>query len=226
MKNKTNIGFQLLSFLTCAVISAAFIIAFKYYITFSEETAGSYQVITIFGDSIKIFLIKILSVVASLLAFITFMIKSKEKYKERIIFPIYLFLFGILWMILPAVSAYTISRFTGLLIIQTVTSIAIISNTVFFMLSMCFAGISAIDLIYNIIMIPEKKKSANCLATAICGVPFGISLAILLSSILQASFGLNSVFILVGAIAVVIGVISTIFNPLKQHVSNSNISSL
>lgn len=53
MKNKTNTDFQLFSFLICAVIYAAFIVKFKHYITFSEETAGSYQIITIFGDSLK-----------------------------------------------------------------------------------------------------------------------------------------------------------------------------
>ena len=58
MKNKNKLSFQFFSFLICAVISAAFTVAFKYYITFSEEAAGSYQIITIFGDPLKIFLIK------------------------------------------------------------------------------------------------------------------------------------------------------------------------
>lgn len=210
MKNKIKIGFPLFSFLISAVISAAFVVAFKYYITFSEEAAGSYQIITIFGDSIKVFLIKILSVIASLIAFITFIIKSKEKYRGKVIFPIFLSLFGIIWMILPAISAYTISRFTGLLIVQTVSSIAIIANAVFFMLSMCFAGISAIDVIHSIIVIPEENKRANCFATTICGVPFGISLAILVSSIIQSSLGLNSIFILIGVVALLIGLLNII----------------
>lgn len=208
MKNKNKLSFQFFSFLICAVISAAFTVAFKYYITFSEEAAGSYQIITIFGDPLKIFLIKILSVAASLLALITFIIKSIWNRKNKILFPIFLTLFGLIWIILPVLSAYTISRFTGLLIVQTVSSIAIISNAVFFMISMCFAGISLVDVIQSIIIMPDKKGIANCFASAICGIPFGISLAIFLSSVLETYLGSSSIFIFWGIVAFFIGLIS------------------
>lgn len=217
MKNKNRTFFQLFSFLIFTVISAAFTIAFKYYITFSEETAGSYQVITTFGDSIKIFLIKVLSVAASLLAFITFMIKSRKKYSNKAFFPACISIFGVIWMILPFLSAYTISRFTGLLIIQTVSSIAIIANAVFFVVSMLFAVISLIDLIHCIMTVSELNERADYFATSLCGIPFGCCAAIFLTPVLQSLLGLSSAYFLLGLIAFLTGLSVIIRNYILKR---------
>lgn len=212
MKYSKNLS----SFLVSAVLSAAAVVSVKYYIPFSNETAGSYAVATIFGDSIKIFLIKILSVVACILAFITFILKSRKKSCQKVLYPGFTVTFAVLWMILPILSAYTISRFTGSLIIQTVTGIAIIVNVVFMMLSVCFAGIAAIDLIHCIFMISGREKRANCAAMFLCGTPCGIAVAVFLSSVLQSSLGLSYVFVLLGAAALVVGILSFVFNGFKN----------
>lgn len=216
MKYSKPLSAFLFSFLVSAILSAAAVVAVKYYIPFSNETAGSYAVATIFGDSIKIFLIKILSVVACLLAFVTFLLKSRKRARQKVLFPGFTVAFGVLWMILPLLSAYTISRFTGSLIIQTVTGIVIIANAVFMMMSVCFAGIAAIDLIHCIFMISGREKRANCAAMFLCGTPCGIAVAVFLSSVLQSSLGLSYVFVLLGAAALVVGILSFVFNGFKN----------
>lgn len=215
MRYNKDRGSLFFSFLVSAVISAAGVVAVKYYIPFSNETAGSYAVATIFGDPIKIFLIKILSVVAALLAFVTFLIKSRKNARNKVLFPGFTVAFGVLWLIFPLLSSYMISRFTGSLIIQTVTGIAIIANAVFMMLSVCFAGISAVDLLHCIMM-SDREKRANCTAMFLCGIPFGIALAVFLSSALQSSVGLSYVFVLFGALAVLTGVLGIFFNGFKH----------
>ena len=119
-------------------------------------------------------------------------------------------------MILPVLSVYIISRFTGLLIIQTVSSVAIISNAVFFMISMCFVVISAIDMIHSIIIIPEKRKRRLLFSSNLrCAFwNFFGNIFVLRFTIIFRLGG--SVFILAGVTAVVIGVLSMIINPLKN----------
>lgn len=218
MKTKNNIKDLIFSFLISAVLSAITVITIKYYIPFSNETAGSYAVADIFGDSIKIFLIKILSVVAGFLAFITFLLKSRNKFKNAILFPGFMIAFGILWMILPLLSSYIISRFTGVLIVQTVTGIAIIANVVFMMLSLCFALIAAIDLVHSIIMLSEREQRANYFAMLLCGIPSGCALAVMLSSILKLSYGLSCIFFIFGIMALIVGVLSRLLNCFKMRV--------
>lgn len=213
-KNRSVSGF---SFLVSAVVSAAAAAAALYYIPFSNETAGSYFVAEIFGDPLKIFLIKILSVAASLIAFIVFIVKSRRKACAKPLFPGFLIAFGVIWMALPLLSSYVLSRFTGSLIIQTVSGIAEIANAVFMMLSVCFAGICVIDLAHCILMLCERKRRADCLAFFLCGIPFGISCAVFISSALQATAGLSSIFVLLGAAASVIGIFSLFFNGFKNN---------
>lgn len=217
MKNKSSINEFIFSFLTSAVLSAITFVTIQYYIPFSNETAGSYAVATIFGDSIKIFLMKILSVVASLLAFLTFLLKSRKKSSNTVLFPKFIIAFGCLWIILPLLSSYILSRFTGMLIVQTVTGIAIIANVVFMMLSVCFALIAAIDLVHSIIMLSGREKRANCAAMILCGIPCGCALAVMLSSVLRSSYGLSCIFVLFGIMAFIIGVLSLIFKSFCKH---------
>ena len=125
MKYNKKLNPYIISFLVSAVLSAAAVLAIKYYIPFSNETAGSYAVATIFGDSIKVFLIKILSVVACVLALITFLLRSRKRTAHKVFFPSFTIVFSVIWLLLPLLSSYTISRYTGSLITQTVTGIAI-----------------------------------------------------------------------------------------------------
>lgn len=205
------------SFLISAAVCACTVAAFMYYIPFSNETAGSYAVATIFGDPIKTFLIKILSVVAALIAFAVFIIKSNKKRLNASLFPGFTIAFGILWMILPLLSAYTLSRFTVNLIIQTVSGIAIIANVVFMMLSMCFAGIAAVDLIHCILITKNRETRANCIVMAICGILFGAATSVFLSSALQSALGLSYVFVIFGAAVLITGILSAVFNGFKQN---------
>lgn len=216
MKTKNNIKELIFSFLISAVLSAITFVTVKYYIPFSNETAGSYAVADIFGDSIKIFLIKILSVAAGCLAFITFLLKSRNKFKSAVLFPGFMIAFGILWIILPFFSSYIISRFTGMLIVQSVTGIAIIANVVFMMLSLCFALIAAIDLVHSIILLSESAQRADCFAMLLCGIPSGCALAVMLSSVLKVSYGLSCIFTVFGIMALLVGVFSRLLNCFKM----------
>lgn len=218
MKTKNNIKELIFSFLISAVLSAITFVTIKYYIPFSNETAGSYAVANIFGDSIKIFLIKILSVVAGILAFVIFLLKSRNKFKSAILFPRFMIAFGVLWIILPLLSSYIISRFTGMLIVQTVTGIAIIANAVFMMLSLCFALIAAIDLVHSVIMLLEREQRANCFAMLLCGIPSGCALSVMLSSVLKSFYGLSSIFVLFGIMALIVGVLSRWLNCFKMKI--------
>lgn len=208
MKYNKKLNPYIISFLVSAVLSAAAVLAIKYYIPFSNETAGSYAVATIFGDSIKVFLIKILSVVACVLALITFLLRSRKRTSHKVFFPSFMIVFSVIWLLLPLLSSYTISRYTGSLITQTVTGIAIIANAVFFMLSVFFAGIAAMDLIYCIVLLQNREQRAGCSAMLLCGVLFGIAVSVFASSALQSAVGLNYVFVIFGAVALIVGIFS------------------
>lgn len=113
-----------------------------------------------------------------------------------------------MWIILPFLSAYTISRFTGDLIVQTVSGIAIIANVVFMMISVCCGMIAVIDVIHNLIVFCENDSKASCCASLLTGVPTGCALALLLTSALQPAIGLNGIFIVFGAAIAVIGIVN------------------
>ncbi len=219
MKQNTKSNFMMLlsSFLTSAVLSCVSVIAVKYYIAFAEQTAGTYNIAMLFGDSLRDFLIKALLLVSGILAFLTILVKSKKAPKGKIMYPFYMIGMGVLWTILPFLSAYTISRFTGDLIVQTVSGIAIIANTVFMMISVCCGLIAVIDVIHNLLTPCENNSNANCCAALLTGIPTGCALALLLTSALQSLVGLNGIFILFGVIMVVIGIINIAVNKLLRN---------
>lgn len=214
MKQNTKNNFMKLlsSFLTSVVLSSACVVAVEYYITFAEQTAGSYSIAMLMGDSLRDFLIKALLLVAGILAFVTFAVKVKKCKAPKKIYPFYMIGMGALWIVLPFLSAYTISRFTGDLIVQTVSGIAIIANVVFMMISVCCGLIAVIDMIHNLIMSCENVGKANRCAVLLTGIPTGYALALLLTSALQPSIGLSGIFIVFGVITVIIGIINIAIN--------------
>lgn len=209
---KSNFISLLSLFLTSVVLSSVAVIAVKYYITFAEQTAGSYSIAILFGDTLRNFLTKVLFLVAGMLAFLTFLVKSKKAPNGKIIYPYYMVGMGALWIILPYLSAYSISRFTGNLIVQTVSGIAIIANVVFMMVSVCCGLIAVIDIVHNLLVPCENNCKANHCATLLTGIPTGCALALLLTSALQSLIGLNGIFIVFGVIMVVIGIINIEYN--------------
>lgn len=208
MKTANKTGSAVIYFLTSAILSSAAAIAINYYIPFAEQTAGTYIIAMLFGDSLRDFLIKALLLLSGVLAFFTFIVKIKKAPKGKRLYPYYIIAMGALWIILPFLSAYTISRFTGNLIVQTVSSIAVIANVVFMMISVCCGIIAAIDIVHNLLGFEEKKNIANCTAMLLAGVPTGCALALLLASVLQSAIGLNGIFIVFGAVLLIIGTVS------------------
>ena len=211
---KSNFMMLLSSFLTSAVLSSAAVIAVKYYITFAEQTAGSYSIAMLFGDTLRDFLIKALSIIAGILAFATFAVKAEKCKTDKKLYPFYMIGMGILWILLPFISAYSISRFTGMLITQTVSGIAIIANVVFMMISICCGIIAGIDVIHNLLSFCENNSKANHCAVLLTGVPTGCAFALLLTSALQSAIGLGGIFIVFGVIAVLVGIINIASNKL------------
>lgn len=193
-------------FLTFAVLSAITVILIQYYIPFIKQTAGTYNIIVILGEPLRDFLIKLLLPVAGILAFLTFLIKFKKAPNGKKLYPFYMIGMGALWIVLPFLSAYTISRFTGDLILQTVSGIAIIANVVFMMISVCCGIIAAIDCIHNLFLNGENNVRANQCAALLAGIPTGCGFALLLTSALQPSIGLSGVFIVFGAVAAISGI--------------------
>lgn len=206
---KSNFMMLLSSFLTSAVLSSAAVIAIKYYITFAEQTAGTYSIAMLFGDTLRDFLIKALLIVAGILAFATFAIKAEKRKSDKKLYPFYMIGMGVLWILLPFMSAYSISRFTGMLITQTVSGIAIIANVVFMMISICCGLIAVIDIIHNLLTPCEDNSKVNCWAALLTGIPTGCALALLLTSALQSTIGLSGIFIVFGVIIVIIGIVNT-----------------
>lgn len=209
MKQNTKNDFmQLLSsFLTSVVLSSVCVVAVKYYISFVEQTAGSYSIATLMGDSLRNFLIKALLLVAGILAFVTFAVKTKSDKAPKKIYPFYMIGMGALWILLPFLSSYTISRFTGDLIVQTVSGIAIIANVVFMMISVCCGIIAVIDIIRDLLSSCDNNSKANRCAVLLTGIPTGFASALLLTSALQSSIGLSGIFIALGVLTVIIGII-------------------
>ena len=208
MNASKKTGCSILYFLTSSILSSVAVISVQYYIPFVKQTAGTYNIVMLLGDPLRDFLIKALLLVAGVLAFLTFLVKSKKHKTVKIIYPSYMIGMGTLWIILPFLSAYTISRFTDSLIIQTVSGIAIIANTVFMMISICCGIIVVIDIIHNLLIPCENNRKANCCAALLTGIPTGCALAFLLVSALQPSIGLSGIFIVFGIITAVVGLMN------------------
>ncbi|MDE5996094.1 MAG: hypothetical protein K2G56_04175, partial [Eubacterium sp.] len=192
------------------VLSSVAVIAIKYYITFAEQTAGSYSIAMLFGDTLRDFLIKALMIIAGILAFATFAVKAKTDKTTIKLYPFYMIGMGFLWIALPFISAYTLSRFTGMLITQTVSGIAIIANVVFMMISVCCGLIAVIDIIHNLITPCENNSKADRCAALLTGIPTGCASALLLIPALQSSIGLSGIFTALGVATVIIGIINVI----------------
>lgn len=212
MKIANKTGSSIVYFLTSVILSSAAVISINYYIPFVKQTAGTYNIAMLLGDPLRNFLIKVLLLVAGILAFLTFLVKSKKATNSKKIYPFYMIGMGALWIMLPFLSAYTISRFTGDLIIQTVSGIAVIANVVFMMISVCCGMIAVIDIVHYILVSFQNSSKASLYASLLTGIPTGCALALLLTSALQFVIGLNGVFIVFGAIAVIIGIVNLLLN--------------
>lgn len=212
MKNiaKAKSALMTAIFLKSAVLSSFAVILVKYYIQFLEQTAGSYNIAMLFGEPLRSFLIKVLFIAAGLIAFAVFMIKAKFK-NNAVLSNGFIIATGALLAILPLLSVYTISRFTGYLIIQTVSGIAIIANVVFMMVSVLCASIAVIDIIHNILQSNQEDR-ANQTAMLMAGIPFGCGCALLIGSVLGSAAGLGAVYVLFGVLAVVIGIVNYFIN--------------
>lgn len=215
MKTANKKGACVIYFLTSVILSSCTVVSVDYYIPFIKQTAGTYNIAMVLGDPLRDFLIKVLLLVAGIFAFLTFLVKSKKAPNGKKIYPFYMIGMGALWMILPLLSAYTISRFTGYLIIQTVNGIAIIANVVFMMISVCCGIIALIDIMHNILSSDENSSKANGFAVFLSGIPTGVALALLMTSALQSAIGLNGIFIVFGAITCVIGIVNLL---LKKQI--------
>lgn len=218
MKSVNKTSSLIVDFLTSVILSSVTVIAVRYYIPFVKQTAGTYNIAMLFGDPLRDFLIKVLLLVAGILAFLTFLVRSKKAPNGKKIYPYYMIGMGALWIILPFLSAYTLSRFTGDLILQTVSGIAIIANVVFMMISVCCGMIAVIDISRNLFITADNKSNVNRFSALLTGVPTGCALAFLLISVLQPSIGLNGIFIASGVITVIIGIINSF---AKSKISQS-----
>ncbi|MGN1123913.1 MAG: hypothetical protein ACI4RR_06175 [Eubacterium sp.] len=196
------------SFFTAFSLSCCIYVLVKYYDEFIYATAGSYFVTNIFNEPLKIFLFKVLTIVTGLACLISVIVKICKKNKADI-YPRLLIVGGILFAVLPAVSYYTVSRFTGNLLVQSVTGIAIIANTVFTMASVCFFALAITDYIFSVFY-TEKAYAAVNASAFFAGVIFGIGLAWLLSTILNSLYGLNIIFVLFGIITAVLSFVSAL----------------
>lgn len=205
----------LMSFLlTTSVLVSAVIVGFKYYFDFLDETAGSYSIATVFGEPLRNLILKILFFVAGLIILAFSMIKSSGKLNNKCLHSIFLSVAGLLWIILPLLSSYTISRFTGLLICQTVVSIAVISNVVFMMLSACFGMIALVDLALDIVEL-NKTDASNCVLMILCGAVLGSSFVLLIAPIVQQTGGIKTLFLIIGILLLISGPVCKIFKPYK-----------
>lgn len=208
MKTANKTGSAIVYFLISVILSSAAFFSVHYYIPFVEQTAGTYNIVMLSGEPLRDFLIKILLLVSGILAFLTFVVKFRKAPKGKKIYPFYIIALGGLWILLPFLSTYTISRFTGNLIIQTVSSIAIIANVVFMMISVCCGIIAVIDIVHNLFSFSEKEDTANFSAILLAGIPTGCALAFLLSSALQPAIGLSGIFTVLGLMIFIAGTVS------------------
>lgn len=214
MKNKINLVAA--SFLPAVLLSAFAVISFKYYITFSNEAAGSYAIATVLGSPLKMFLIKVLLLATGIIVPFTFILKSSRKAQNKVLFPGFITAMGALWLILPLISSYTISRFSGNLTTQSVAGIAIIANVVFMMVSVCCAVIAAVDTVHSLaINVSAKEDRANILAVFLSGLPTGIGIALFVTPMIISSFGLSYAFAIFGGLSLAAGIYMIAAKPLK-----------
>lgn len=211
---KTDLRYLISSLLTTSVLVSAVVVGFKYYFTFLNETAGSYSIATIFGEPLRNLILRILFFVAGLIMLAFFMIKSSDKFCNKCLYPVFLSLAGLFWIILPLLSSYTISRFTGSLIYQTVVSIAIIANVVFMMLSVCFGMIAFVDFISEIVKL-NKTDASNCVSMILCGAGLGSSFVLLIAPVVQETGGIKTLFLIIGILLLISGPVCKIFKPYK-----------
>ncbi|MGN1118270.1 MAG: hypothetical protein ACI4RU_06620 [Acutalibacteraceae bacterium] len=209
MKSVNKTVSYILKFFTSVLLTSAAYISVKYYIEFVELTAGSYNIAMILGQPLRDFLITLLLLVAGVLAFLTFVFKSCKR-KESTIYPYYLIGMGVLWVILPSISVYNISRFTGTLIYQTVSGIAIIANVVFMMISVCCGLIAAIDIIRSLFSVSERENTGDFSAVILTGIPTGCAFSALMTAVLKSVVGLSGIFIILGVLTAAVGVLSAI----------------
>ncbi|MGN0526145.1 MAG: hypothetical protein ACI4IF_01805 [Acutalibacteraceae bacterium] len=210
MKTKSNTVSYIFKFLTSVLLTSAAYISVNYYIEFVELTAGSYNIAMLFNRPLRDFLIILLLLIAGILAFLTFTVKSSKSKENKVIYPYYLTGMGALWIVLPFLSVYTVSRFTGTLIYQTVSSIAIIANVVFMMISVCCGLIASVDIISSLFSAAERDKAAGSAAVILSGIPTGCGLSALMIMALNSVIGLSGIFTVFGVLAVAVGVLDAI----------------
>lgn len=218
MKNlsKTKNLQMIFSFLISGIISSGISTIIKYYIDFLEDTAGSYNIAIISGMPLRDFLIKVLLLALGLLAFAGLFIRNKVTPSEKIALHWYVLPLSIFWIALPHISAYTVSRFTGTLLPQTISSIAIIVNVVFMMVSMLFAVASAAELLNSVVKLSEIEAKALCISSIICGIPFGLGITSLAVQLIEATLGLPYAFTFLGVFALIIGILLCICKPFNR----------
>lgn len=209
MKSVNKTVSYILKFFTSVLLTSAACISFRHYIKFVELTAGSYNIAMVLGQPLRDFLITLLLLVAGVLAFLTFVFKSCKR-KESTIYPYYLIGMGALWVILPSISVYNISRFTGTLIYQTVSGIAIIANVVFMMISVCCGLVAATDIIGRLFFAPQRENSGYASAVILTGIPTGYAFSTLMTAVLKPAVGLSGVFITIGVLTAAVGALSVI----------------
>ncbi|MGN1418974.1 MAG: hypothetical protein ACI4W6_06575 [Acutalibacteraceae bacterium] len=205
---KSNIKAAIGYFAAAFSVTSLIYLLFQFYDEFLTQTAGSYFIAYIAGETLSDFLLQLLTAVVGVILFVFVLLKAKRKNKKTL-YPIFLIIGGVLAAILPGISHYTVSRFTGALLSQTVTGIAIIANVVFTMLCICFLCLTVTDMIFSLLSQPKEHQGVSA-AMTVAGVPFAIGLASLLSTIITASQGLNTVFVLFGVLGAIIGIVLSI----------------
>ena len=205
---KSKGGLFTLSFLFSVIFTAEATVLIKNYIPFLETFAGTYPVAFIGGEPLRAFLFRIILIIGGLIAFAIFMTVGIKKYNKSL-FPYFTIFSGIFDIIFPIMSAYTISRFTGYILPQTVTSVAVIANVVFMTIALCFGIIAIIDFIRQTIKF-ETETKGTVISLALAGVPVGYGFAMLIGGLISNSVGIVTTFILVGVLVLCIGVATII----------------
>lgn len=209
MSNKFSFCSALRSFIASTLLSSALFFAAKNYIEFLELTSGSYNIAVLFGMPLRDFLLILLLTVAGVLAFVTYIVKAK-KFADKRLYTLSLTIMGLLWIALPHISIYTISRFTGLLILQTVSGIAIIANVVFMMISICCGFTAIVDIVGDAL---QGNGNAPVL---IAGIPTGFGLTLTLGALLSSTLGLGGVMTVLGVLLLAFGIAVAIFGKKIQ----------
>lgn len=196
------------SFIISILFSSSFVMAINNYIPFVEESAGTYFVAYIGNELLRDFLINVILIATGIIAFAIFLFCSIKGFKKPI-FPYFTIGFGIFWLILSNLSAYTISRFTTTLLSQTITGVAIVFNTCFMMFGAFCAVIAVIDFIRQISFLPKEIRSQS-IAVILAGSICGYGIARLIAPLLREAYGLPSIFVFISVFALCTGVLMLI----------------